>query len=61
MEKSMTNESKPSLRERLIGKPLIGFDTREPRQPAAMVGTPTVKAVSRAAYDPTVAPAAFPE
>jgi hypothetical protein len=32
-----------SVRDRLAGKPLIGFDTRTPRLPAAMVGTPTVK------------------
>jgi hypothetical protein len=32
-----------SARDRLAGKPLIGFDTKAPRLPAAMVGTPSVK------------------
>jgi hypothetical protein len=35
---------KTSVKDRLVGKPLIGFDTRAPRLPAAMVGAPTVKA-----------------
>jgi hypothetical protein len=34
---------KTSTRDRLAGKPLIGFDTKAPRLPAAMVGAPTVK------------------
>jgi hypothetical protein len=38
--------SKQTARERLAGKALIGFDTRAPRQPAAMVGSPTVKPAS---------------
>jgi hypothetical protein len=37
---------KTSVRERLLGKPLIGFDTRAPRLPSAMVGGPTVKPAS---------------
>ena len=32
-----------SVRDRLAGKPLIGFNTKAPRLPAAMVGAPTVK------------------
>ena len=27
-----------SIRQRLVGKSLIGFDTRAPRSPGAMVG-----------------------
>ena len=34
---------KTSVRDRLAGKTLIGFNTQSPRLPAAMVGTPTVK------------------
>ncbi|HZC17020.1 MAG TPA: hypothetical protein VE309_09680 [Caulobacteraceae bacterium] len=30
--------SKTSIRDRLAGKPLIGFNTQAPRLPAAMVG-----------------------
>ena len=29
---------KATVRERLVGKPLIGFNTRSPRVPGAMVG-----------------------
>ncbi len=34
---------KTSVRDRLAGKPLIGFNTRAPRMPGAMVGTAEVK------------------
>jgi hypothetical protein len=37
MEGLMKNP-KTSARERLAGKPLIGFNTRAPRAPSAMVG-----------------------
>ena len=32
-----------TVRERLVGKPLIGFNTRTPRMPSAMVGNGEVK------------------
>ena len=51
----MINERKSSVRERLIGKSLIGFDTREPRLPLAMVGSPTVEVISRVSGNPTMA------
>jgi hypothetical protein len=37
------NNPKTPVRDRLAGKPLIGFNTKAPRLPAAMVGAPTVK------------------
>ena len=40
------NNPKMSARERLAGKPLIGFNTRTPRMPAAMVGGVEVKPAS---------------
>jgi len=30
-----------TVRERLVGKPLIGFNTQAPRMPSAMVGGPS--------------------
>ncbi len=35
-----------TVRERLVGKPLIGFDTRAPRTPRAMAGGVEVKPAS---------------
>jgi hypothetical protein len=37
-----------SIRQRLIGKALIGFDTRAPRSPGAMVGATSESRAPRA-------------